>query len=98
MPHPQRWTAYLGNHILHEPRVQLEGPLIATTLHVVRVIVAAVTSIGINRRWPRADVFWTVQQRGMGCSLISQVYQRLDACVVWLGEEEIIGVLTESNK
>lgn len=78
--------------------MQLEGPLAAPTLHVVRVIVGAVTSIGINIRRPRADVFWTVQQRGMTCGLISQVRQRLDTCVVRLGEEEIVRVLAESNE
>lgn len=95
--HPQTWTAYLGNHILHQPRVQLEAPLVAVAPHA-GVIGAAVTSIGMNRNWPRGDVFWTFQQRRKGCSLVAQVHQRLHTCVVWLGEEEIIRVLTEPNK
>lgn len=92
-----RCIAYLSNHILHKSRVQLECPLIAVTLHAAHVIVDCGTSIGINWQIPRADVFWTIKHRGKTRTLISHICLR-DTCVVWLGEEENIRVLAESNK
>lgn len=64
-------SAYLGDHVLHEPRVQLERPLAAPALRVDRDIVAAVTSISIDVSRPRAGVFWAAQQSGMSRSHVS---------------------------
>ena len=100
--HPWEWSSYLGHHVLHESRVQLERPLAALTLHGGVVIVAAVTSIGKQASRPRAAaVLGTVQQRGVtrrAQVTVSQVHQRLHACVVRLCQEEIVRELAESDE
>jgi len=91
-------VAYLGDHVLCESRVQLERPLAAATLRVVRVIAGAVAPGVVQGSRPRARVPRAARQRRVARGAVRQVRRRLDACVVRLSQEEIVRVLAEADK